>query len=886
MKALVQSSNFFVRRFVGFVAMVLAAAALAPSASAQLTGGTPVVSYTPSTSLMGGQIPYSRFYDLEIKSPSSAASNTPLTVTIQLSVNSKPVSVSDATALSYVSLSTPTLSYTAPNQTRIVRITVTVPLSAEPGSYGYQVMAVGFPTNAQGALVNVGASIDSTITAADVLAPPTVGIVTPADGTEIRAAALPVTIPLSFTAASTGSTATPITSVQADLDNGTTVPLSGSGLGTTSVAAQGSLTINSYGSHTVTVSATNQGGTATDTNAFTVVIDAPPPTVVINTPTAGSTYTYRLGAAATVVPFTFTGRSNIGNVRTLTAKVDNAEVTFTPSGIGTGTATGSINLPYTTAGSHTVSVTVTDDVGSATTSSNFTVTIIAPTPAIDITSPTDDQIFTIPTGQTTVNVPFRFVTTSNNGFVVDSVTASVGTTVITNITTTGLGTATATSTGTMNGLVAGTYTINATGTSAGINVSDAVRFTVRAAAAVPPSVVINTPSPNATFTRVNGAPALQIPLTFTGTSNTTGGVITQLKASLGSTTLTVTPTNLNQKVATGNAIMTVSNAGTYTITVTAIDAYGVANATSKFTVCVIQGKSICGRVFFDANFNGVFDLGCDDDDDYSRTCRDTREWDNCRGSRYDSYYDRGSCRDGGDRYYSRDYNDDDGDDFGLKSVTLKLLNASNRSVVATIVSGTDGSYCFTNIAPGNYIVQAVAPSGMEATTQIERAITVSSKNVAVRDIGFGLDFDKIRTYCANGKNSSFWKTQIDKAISGDKRDVQVSSTNCNTYTRNISALCLSVFDGLTLKNASTYLGTKSTASNKDLLNKELCAAQYNYSHGIYINGDKNLTYCFLQWGERVSKNSSKYTDSYRRYAKGWFEAFNNSNGGRCYGPSN
>lgn len=882
MSTIIQPSVSFLRRFIGFVSVVLAGFALTSTASAQLTPGAPIVSYTPTVSLMGGQIPYSRFYDLEIKSPSSATS--PVTITVQLSVNSKPSTVSDATALSYVTLSSPTLSYTGAGQTRVVRITVTVPLTAEPGSYGYQVLAVGFPPNAQGSLVNNGASIDSTITAADVLAPPTVGIVTPADGTEFRASALPYSIPLNFTASSTGSTATPITSVQADLDNGTTISLSGSGLGTTNVTANGTLTISSYGSHTVTVSATNQGGTATDTNAFTVVIDAPPPTVVINAPTAGSTYTYRIGSPATVVPFTFTGRSNINNVRTLIAKVDNVEVAFTPSGIGTGTATGSINLPYTTAGVHNVSVTVTDDVGSATATSNFTVTVIAPTPEIDITSPTEGQIFNIPTGQTTVNVPFRFVTTSNNGFVVDSVTASVGTTPIANITTTGLGTANAVSTGTMTGLVAGTYTINANGTSAGINVSDAVRFTVRAAANVPPSVVINTPSPNATFTRVNGAPALQIPLTFTGTSNTTGGVITQLKASLGSTTLSVTPTNLNQKVATGNATMTVTNAGTYTITVTAIDAYGVATATSKFTVCIVQGKNICGRVFFDSNFNGVFDMGCDDDD-YSRTCRDTRDWDNCRGTRYDSYYDRGSCRDGSDRWYSRDYNDDEGDDFGLKSVTIKLLNASNRAVVATITSGTDGSYCFSNVAPGNYIVQAVAPNGMEATTQSERAITVGSKNVAVRDIGFGLDFDKIRTYCANGKSSSHWKTQIDKAISGDKRDVQVSAANCNTYTRNISALCLNVFDGMTLKNASSYLGSRSTSS-KDQLNKELIAAQYNYSHGVYINGDKNLTYCFLQWGERVSKNSSKYTDSYRRFSKGWFEAFNNSNGGRCYGPSN
>lgn len=829
MKALVQSPSFFVRRFFGFVALVLAAAALAPSASAQLTGGTPVVSYTPSTSLMGGQIPYTRFYDLEIKSPSSATS--PVTVSIQLSVNSKPTTVSDATALGYVALSTPTLSYTGPNQVRTVRITVTVPLSAEAGSYGYQVLAVGFPANAQGALVNVGASIDSTITAADVLAPPTVGIVSPADGAEITVSSLPAIVPLSFTAASTGTTATPITSVSADLDNGTSISLSGFGLGTTSVSANGTLTVNSYGIHTITASATNQGGTATDTNSFKVLVLAPPPTVVINTPTVGATYTYRVGSAATVVPFTFTATSNVGAVRTLSAKVDGGTVAFTPSGLGTATATGSISLPYTTAGTHTLEVITTDDVGTASTTSNFTVVVVAPTPAIDISNPTEGQIFNIPTGQTTVNVPFTFVTTSNNGFVVDSVTASVGTTTISNVSTTGLGTATATSTGTMTGLVAGTYTISATGTSAGINVSDAVRFTVRAAANVPPSVVINTPAPNVTFTRVSGGPALQIPLTFTGTSNTTGGVITQLRASLGSTTLSVTPTNLNQKVATGNATMTVSNAGTYTITVTAIDAYGVANATSRFTVCVVQGKTICGETFFDVDFDGIEDC----------------------------------------------------DEFGLSNITVKLYSSTNQ-LLGTDVTDACGNYSFSNIGPGTYTVVATASPGLKATTLFTRSVTVSSSNVCVPRIGFGLDFIALKSMTANGYTIGFWKNNIDKAIQCKTSGTQVSASTLNNYTCKIGDFALSIYDNITLKTASTLMNYNGSNSSQ-LLSKQLIASEYNYQNGAYLNGNKTLTFLFLYWGEYVLRNESRYSSSYRIFAKDWFDAYNNSHGGLVNGPT-
>ncbi|MBM6693125.1 hypothetical protein H6A71_08755, partial [Bifidobacterium pullorum subsp. saeculare] len=87
-------------------------------------------------------------------------------------------------------------------------------------------------------------------------------------------------------------------------------------------------------------------------NTFTVVVQAAPPTVVINSPTVNSVYTYRIGTAATVVPFRFTATSSFGGVQTLTAKVDSANAVFTPVGLGTNTATGSIDLPYNTAGTH------------------------------------------------------------------------------------------------------------------------------------------------------------------------------------------------------------------------------------------------------------------------------------------------------------------------------------------------------------------------------------------------------------------------------------------------------------------------------------------------------------------------------------------------------
>ena len=55
-----------------------------------------------------------------------------------------------------------------------------------------------------------------------------------------------------------------------------------------------------------------------------------------------------------------------------------------------------------------------------------------------------------------------------------------------------------------------------------------------------------------------------------------------------------------------------------------------------------------------------------------------------------------------------------GDDTALGGVTVQLLD-STKAVVASMVSGKDGSYAFTNLAPGTYTVREVAPSGYVQT---------------------------------------------------------------------------------------------------------------------------------------------------------------------------
>src|SRR5262249_38595478 len=132
----------------------------------------------------------------------------------------------------------------------------------------------------------------------------------------------------------------------------------------------------------------------------------------IDNPADGSSYV--ITGTSVDVPFNFTGISQYGGVRTLTATVDGQPVTFTPNGIGNLTATGSTTLTFTSAGDHILSVTCTDDYGTATTTSNISVSIQAalPPPTVVINTPAPNATFTYVTGGPALSVPFTFTGTS------------------------------------------------------------------------------------------------------------------------------------------------------------------------------------------------------------------------------------------------------------------------------------------------------------------------------------------------------------------------------------------------------------------------------------------------------------------------------------------
>ncbi|MEN9633142.1 MAG: hypothetical protein RL077_1546 [Verrucomicrobiota bacterium] len=880
---------FFARLHrLAHLGLVLFSAALGSLTAlrAGITGPGSVVGYTPSVVQIQGVLPLSQTYSFDLTSPGDFVG--PSTISFVLSTNGVPAGVTDATALSYLSISPATLNYSTSSEPKTVTVTLAIPYSAAPGSYGYKILAVGWP----GTPTNTGTFISASMSAPlSSSTPPDVSIVNPADGSVLTAASFPLSIPVTFTASSSGAQASPITNASMSLA-GVNIALSSlTGLNTLSVSGSGIIAITAPGTYQLVAQAVNSGGSVSDTNTFTVINAGavPPPVAVISAPILGATYTYRAGGAAVAVPFTFSANASDGPIRTLVAKVDGIAVPFTASGLNTLAASGVIPLSYTIAGEHFLEITTTNDGGSATATTSFSVNVMSPTPVVTIVSPALNASFTLPVGAASLSIPFSFGTTTSTGFTVDTISATLDGVPVT-ITTNSpavLGTATAvTSSGNLLNVGPGTHTLIATATSAGVVDSDAVTFSVQAPQVSLPTVLINTPLLGSTYTILlasssscNGS--VTVPLSFVGTSTASTAVITQLSATLDGRAVAVSSSPLNQKSVTGTASLVLTTSGTHTIGVTATDACGVASATRTFQVVVVFSKNICGRVFFDVNFDGVFDGGEHED-------TGSRYDDDRRGYRSDRYSDQGSCRDLGDRYNSR-YDDDDRNcpDFGLSGVTITLLSASGATV-ATTVSDSSGRYCFTGVAPGTYSVTLgalVGFAGFSPTTLSSRAVTVTTQNVLVRDFGLGLNFSAIRTFCATGKPVEFWKVQIDKCIKND-RSAEVSADKVNSYLKAIGSMCLSLFDRYSLKQSTGTMGAGSSEVRVQLA-KQLLAAEFNFANGSYINGHRMLTYCFIQWGERTHSVTScaKYSTSYCNTATAWFKAYNCSQGGIVSGPN-
>lgn len=453
---------------------------------AQRPPTTSQVSYDPGITVVEGDQPLSTTIQLAIMAPSDLASGTAVTITPRVEVLTAPAGVNTATALSYVTLTPASLTFTAPGQVLVTRVEGYFPVGIVAGGYSYKITTPGWPTAPQ----DPGAFLNATVYAAPGAGgPPTVTIATPQDNSSFiyQPAVGPLVVPVKFT--SSAPAASPISSIDADL-SGRVLTINTVANPDGTFTSTTNLSLTAPGLYSLRARATNVEGTATDSSDFTVTVSAPPPTVSIASPLAGSSYRLPSSGPLTV-PYSFTGLSSYGGISTLSATLNGTPVTFTPNGIGTLTATGSGSFSLTNGGNYELVVTTTDPNGTATARTNFTVLAAAPAPTVVINQPANGSTYTRVAGSPATIIPYSYTGTANTGFTITALSGSLNGVALVPAATTGLNTQSATSTGNLSISGPGTFTLSATANSSGTIASTSVTFTVTETQPPRPGCTVN-----------------------------------------------------------------------------------------------------------------------------------------------------------------------------------------------------------------------------------------------------------------------------------------------------------------------------------------------------------------------------------------------------------
>ncbi|MBA3849603.1 MAG: hypothetical protein C0502_06360 [Opitutus sp.] len=444
-----------------------------------------MVGYLPQTENVEGDQPLFHTYVLQIISPNNVPAGSSLIISPQLVPTVMPDGVSAAQALNYVSLSPTSLTFTGPNQSQSVLVTCNFPIGMQAGDYAYAIQTPGWPAPAQ----DYYGFINARILPPRVTDVPSVTLNNPLDGAVYTwvVGGTPAQIDVQFSASA--PVASPITSIDAKVGTNSVTLTTISGLGTGSVTAGGLFSTTTPGIYTVVASATNSEGTSSDSAEIRVVVQAGPPTVSIAQPAPSSTYT--LPAAGSVsVPYSFSALSAYGGITSLTATLNGSPVSFSPSGIGSLTASGSGNFSLTTGGSYELVVTATDANGTSTASRSFTVVAAAPAPTVTISQPLNGATYTRVAGSGPTAIPFSFAGTAGNGYTITSLTGALNGNAIT-ASIAGVGSASATGTGSLSISSPGTYTLTATAASGATTASTSVTFTVTQVQPPAPACSVN-----------------------------------------------------------------------------------------------------------------------------------------------------------------------------------------------------------------------------------------------------------------------------------------------------------------------------------------------------------------------------------------------------------
>lgn len=504
-------TSLFRLLFLGLLSLVLGHAAHAQTYA--------IMSYETARRDIQGEQPFTFSYPITVTAFSDL--NKPLSLPLVVQSLARPAGATVEQALSFISLSSPTVTSTADGQAVAVTISINVPPGQSVGSYAYLVKVNPAYWPAGLLVFDDGSAINMEVRERQVqVLPPTVLITTPADGATLTytPASGPLQVPFTFVAASADST--PVLSVDADL-NGVAIPVTAGGLNSTSATGSGTLSITAGGLYTLRARASNNAATGSDSIEFNVVVNAPAPTVTPTAPANGASYSFTLGQTLSV-NYGFTANSAFGGITNLSATLNGTPITLgSVTGLNTGSASASGTLGITSAGTYTLVYTGTNAVGSATATVTFTVTGVTPPPVVTITSPAVGTVVNRFTGDAPNAVPFTFGATTPFG-TIQSLTVTLNGNAVTS-NNGGLLTPTATGAGNFSVSAPGTYTMVVTASNGGAVATASRSFTV--VESTPPSSYALTWLPPITLgAGIEGGSTM--PIKFSLANATTGAAIT------------------------------------------------------------------------------------------------------------------------------------------------------------------------------------------------------------------------------------------------------------------------------------------------------------------------------------------------------------------------
>ncbi len=441
------------------------------------------VQYNPKVKAVQGNQPLKESYPIVITTPNSIAEGSNLTIGYNITILSKPSAVSDAIALSFISLSPSTMNVTGPNQSKTVTVTVDVPPGDFAGDYSYLVTTTGWPVGLT--VPDAGSTVNARVAPTDVVdeSPPTVTLQDPSNGANLiyYPAVGPLEIPVIFEAV-VGDKGATVDSMQA-LIGSTPIPFTTTGLNTLDAKATGTATVTAPGIYTISVGATNLHGTGYDSADVTVVVSAPAPSITVASPTSGAQFVYPAGSSSATVPVSFTATSVYGNVTHVAATLDGTPITLSSSAPGTTvTSTASLNL---VAGDYTLVFSAASDYGTATpVTIPIKVRTVAPVPdlpVVSILTPTAGQVFARTEGDAATVINYSFAVNAATGPISAVTVAIDGATQ--SPTLAGLNSTSVAGSGTISYTAGGAHTLTVTATNPDGSASASTTYTIQQAPA-------------------------------------------------------------------------------------------------------------------------------------------------------------------------------------------------------------------------------------------------------------------------------------------------------------------------------------------------------------------------------------------------------------------